>query len=201
MGANIVVVVGIPGVGKTTVLSETVEKLTEKEGLKVQVVNFGDKMLEVALEEKLVEAGQKARDQIRKLPAETQRIVQRIAGEKIAKIAKESEGIVFVDTHVLIQTPYGYLMGLPVWVAEAIKPDILALIEAKPKEILSRRTQDLTRERDPDEDKKIVEHQEMNRWGAVCVATLTGATVTMVENKQEKVEEASEKLIKLIKGD
>ena len=52
-----------------------------------------------------------------------------------------------------------------------------------------------------DEDKKIVEHQEMNRYGAVCVATLTGATVTMVENIQGKVEEASDKLIKLIKGD
>ena len=123
LGANIVVVVGIPGVGKTTVLSQAVE-FAIKDGFKVQVVNFGDKMLEVALEEKLVEGGEKARDQIRKLSTETQIRVQRVAGEKIAKIAEESEGIVFVDTHVLIQTPYGYLTGLPVWVAEAIKPNI-----------------------------------------------------------------------------
>jgi len=197
--ANIVVVFGIPGVGKTTVLSETVET-APKEGLKVQVVNFGDKMLEVALEEKLIEGGEKARDQIRRLPLETQRRIQRISGEKIAKIAEESEGTVIVDTHVLIQTPFGYLTGLPVWVAEALKPNILAIIEAKIEEITSRRAKDLTRERDLDEEEKIKEHQKMNRWGAVCVATLTGATVAIIENSEKKVGEASKTLIKLIKS-
>ncbi len=199
MVANIVVVFGIPGVGKTTVLSETVET-APKEGLKVQVVNFGDKMLEVALEEKLIEGGEKARDQIRRLPLETQRRIQRISGEKIAKIAEESEGTVIVDTHVLIQTPFGYLTGLPVWVAEALKPNILAIIEAKIEEITSRRAKDLTRERDLDEEEKIKEHQKMNRWGAVCVATLTGATVAIIENSEKKVGEASKTLIKLIKS-
>lgn len=199
MVANIVVVFGIPGVGKTTVLSETVETAPKK-GLKVQVVNFGDKMLEVALEEKLIEGGEKARDQIRRLSLETQRRIQRIAGEKIAKIAEESEGTVIVDTHVLIQTPFGYLTGLPVWVAEALKPNILAIIEAKIEEIASRRAKDLTRERDLDEEEKIKEHQEMNRWGAVCVATLTGATVAIIENSEKKVGEASKTLIKLIKS-
>jgi len=197
--ANIVVVFGIPGVGKTTVLSETVET-APKEGLKVQVVNFGDKMLEVALEEKLIEGGEKARDQIRRLPLETQRRIQRISGEKIAKIAEESKGTVIVDTHVLIQTPFGYLTGLPVWVAEALKPNILAIIEAKIEEITSRRAKDLTRERDLDEEEKIKEHQKMNRWGAVCVATLTGATVAIIENSEKKVGEASKTLIKLIKN-
>jgi len=197
--ANIVVVFGIPGVGKTTVLSETVET-APKEGLKVQVVNFGDKMLEVALEEKLIEGGEKARDQIRRIPLETQRRIQRISGEKIAKIAEESEGTVIVDTHVLIQTPFGYLTGLPVWVAEALKPNILAIIEAKIEEITSRRAKDLTRERDLDEEEKIKEHQKMNRWGAVCVATLTGATVAIIENSEKKVGEASKTLIKLIKS-
>ena len=199
MVANIVVVFGIPGVGKTTVLSETVET-APKEGLKVQVVNFGDKMLEVALEEKLIEGGEKARDQIRRLPLETQRRIQRISGEKIAKIAEESEGTVIVDTHVLIQTPFGYLTGLPVWVAETLKPNILAIIEAKIEEITSRRAKDLTRERDLDEEEKIKEHQKMNRWGAVCVATLTGATVAIIENSEKKVGEASKTLIKLIKS-
>ncbi len=199
MVANIVVVFGIPGVGKTTVLSETVET-APKEGLKVQVVNFGDKMLEVALEEKLIEGGEKARDQIRRIPLETQRRIQRISGEKIAKIAEESEGTVIVDTHVLIQTPFGYLTGLPVWVAEALKPNILAIIEAKIEEITSRRAKDLTRERDLDEEEKIKEHQKMNRWGAVCVATLTGATVAIIENSEKKVGEASKTLIKLIKS-
>ena len=46
---KIAIVVGIPGVGKTTVLKNLIEK-AGKEGIKIKVVNFGDYMFREASE-------------------------------------------------------------------------------------------------------------------------------------------------------
>ncbi|NIR14515.1 AAA family ATPase, partial [Candidatus Bathyarchaeota archaeon] len=62
----------------------------------------------------------KDRDELRKLPTAIQREVQRKAGEVIAEKAKKGRAI--VDTHTLIQTKNGFLIGLPEWVVTAINP-------------------------------------------------------------------------------
>jgi Archaeal adenylate kinase len=65
-----IVVTGVPGVGKSTVMNGVCEKLNYR------IMNFGDVMLE-----KGKEFGVKNRDEIRKLPLEKQRELQRLAGE------------------------------------------------------------------------------------------------------------------------
>ena len=85
-----VVVVGIPGVGKTTVINSAVDLVKEKYGEEVLVLNFGTEMFEVAFK-----AGQvKDRDEMRKMPTSLQRKNQKLAGESIAKKAKKARVIV-----------------------------------------------------------------------------------------------------------
>ena len=185
---NVVIVTGIPGVGKTTVINTAIEMIKEKHNEEVLMLNFGTEMFEVASERGLVQD----RDELRKMVTAKQREVQRMAGKAIAEKAKSAR--VIVDTHTLIQTQNGFLIGLPEWVVKAIEPKTLVLVEAKPENIASRRSDDETRTRDEQFVDDIRIHQEMCRATAVAAATLTGATVRIIKNQEGKVEEAAMQL-------
>ena len=185
---NVVIVTGIPGVGKTTVINTAIEQVKEKHGEDVLILNIGTEMFEVA-----VKAGHvKDRDELRKLPTYLQREIQRKAGEAIAEKAKSAKAI--VDTHTLIQTNNGYLIGLPEWVVNAIKPKTVVLVEADSEKIAGRRTDDASRMRDAQAVTDIQVHQEMCRAAAVSVGTITGATVRIIKNREGLVEEAAAEL-------
>ncbi len=185
---NVVIVTGIPGVGKTTVINTAVEIVKEKHGEEVLVLNFGTEMFEVSVKKGQV----KDRDEMRKLPTAVQRETQRLAGEAIAEKAKKAR--VIVDTHTLIQTNNGYLIGLPEWVVRAIQPKTVVLVEADPQMIALRRSDDPTRTRDEQMVEAIEVHQQMCRAAAVSVGTLTGATVRIIRNRQGMVEAAATEL-------
>jgi adenylate kinase len=185
---NVVIVTGIPGVGKTTVINTAVDIVKQKYQEDVIVLNFGTEMFEVASK-----AGQvKDRDEMRKLPTAQQRNNQKLAGEAIAKKAQKAK--VSVDTHTLIQTNNGYLIGLPEWVVRAIEPKTVVLVEAESEKIASRRSSDESRTRDAQTISDIQIHQEMCRAAAISVGTLTGATVRRIMNREGKVEEAAAEL-------
>jgi len=184
---TVAVLTGVPGVGKTTVAEEANETLADRDA-GYRMVSFGTVMLETARDEGLVEE----RDEMRKLPSEDQRRVQEQAGERIAERAEETN--IMVDTHCTIKTPEGYLPGLPEWVLDGLQPDVIVLVEADPDEILFRRLDDETRVRDMESTSEIATHQDMNRNAATSYATLTGATVKLVENPDGGVEEAAGEL-------
>jgi len=190
---KIVIVTGIPGVGKTTVLNKVLE-LCSSEGVNVKVVNYGDVMLEEALRRKLVSH----RDEMRKLPLPQQLELQQLAAERISQLAAEKNLI--VDTHTLIRTRAGFLPGLPLWVLALLSPDVVVAIEADPREIQQRRLRDAAiRSREADVEEVIQEHQSLCRSAAIAAATITGATVLIVRNKEGKVEEAANPIASLFK--
>lgn len=175
----IVVSTGVPGVGATTVTGEAVEQVggwTHR--------NYGNVMLEIAKEEGLVER----RDQIRRLDPEQQKRIQRVAGRTLAEEGRSAN--VVVDTHCTINTPKGYLCGLPEWILKELEPDVILLVEADPEEVLARRTGDASRARDEQSAAEISEHQEVNRMAALSYAALTGATVKIIQNHDGGLEEA-----------
>jgi adenylate kinase len=183
-----VIVTGIPGVGKTTVINTAVEQVKERSGEDVLILNIGTEMFEIA-----TKAGHvKDRDELRKLTTAIQREVQREAGVAIAKKSKKAK--VIVDTHTLIQTNNGFLIGLPEWVVSAINPKTVVLVEAESEKIASRRTGDETRTRDAQAITDIQVHQEMCRAAAVSIGTITGATVRIIKNREGLVEEAASEL-------
>ncbi len=181
MGA--IIVTGIPGVGKTTVM----EAAASQAGCDIAV--YGSVMFAVASEQGLVEH----RDEMRRLDPEVQKKVQRAAAERIAAM-----GDVVVDTHCTIKTPKGYLPGLPAWVLTSLMPSTIVLVEADAAEIQGRRAGDETRVRDVDSLEAIAEHQEYNRRFAASYATLTGATVHTVYNHDGKVDDAIRQILPVV---
>ncbi|WP_459200905.1 adenylate kinase [Methanococcus sp. CF] len=192
MKNKVVVVTGVPGVGGTTVTQKAMDKLSE-EGLNYKMVNFGSAMFDVANEEGIASD----RDQMRKLDPETQKRIQKMAGRKIAEMAKEFP--VAVDTHSTVKTPKGYLPGLPAWVLTELNPDIIIVVETDGDEILMRRLSDESRKRDLETTASIEEHQFMNRAAAMSYGVLTGATVKIVKNKNGLVDNAVEELISVLR--
>lgn len=186
------IITGVPGSGKTTVMREALRRL-EEIGVKYRVVNYGDVMFEI-MSERL---GVKHRDEMRKIETSVYREIQREAGKRIAKMAEKSN--VIVDTHCLIRKPEGYYPGLPIWVLEELKPDVLILVEADPVEISGRRRKDADRIRDQDRPEEIDEHQQMNRAIAMAYAALTGAAVKIVQNREGKLNEAVESIVEVLK--
>ncbi|MFX1369154.1 MAG: adenylate kinase [Promethearchaeota archaeon] len=185
---KIVIVTGIPGVGKTTVINTAIEKVKQNHNEDVLILNIGTEMFEIAVKKGFIED----RDQLRKMSTAKQREVQRLAGEAIAKKAKKAR--VIVDTHTLIQTNNGFLIGLPEWVARAIQPKTVVLVEADPEKIAGRRSSDETRTRDAQLVEEIGTHQRMCQAAAIAVGTFTGATVRIIKNREGKVEEAAAEL-------
>ncbi|MCD6341394.1 MAG: adenylate kinase [Thaumarchaeota archaeon] len=159
-----VVVVAVPGAGKSTILKKLVEKVP---GLKV--VNFGDYMFEEAKKSLRVAD----RDEMRKKIKPTDyKSLQEKAAEEITKIG----GDLIIDTHAAIKTPFGFYPGLPSKVAELLKPDAIVVLEFRPEDILQRRLKDLKagegqkRTREIEQAEDVQEHQEVGKEFAIAAA-------------------------------
>lgn len=181
-----VVVVGIAGVGKTTVL----EKLRSRvKGAKL--VTFGSVMLEEATRRKWV----KHRDELRKLPVEKQRRLQTLAAGKIAEMRDK---VIMVDTHLFIRTNEGFWPGLPFEVARALKPTHLVLVEASPEEVLRRRAADPSRRRDAVKHGDLESEMALARQFLAVSSTLTGAPMLMIMNEEGGADQAAAALARIL---
>ncbi len=189
---RIVILTGIPGSGKTTVLGSALPVL-EKEGIKYKSVNYGTIMFEIAKQMGLV----KTRDDMRKLDPAKQKDIQKSAGKKISSMATMSS--VIVDTHCTINTPKGYLPGLPEWVLKEIMPDTIVLVEAGAKNIAVRRNKDMSRSRDAESVNDIQYHQDINRAASIAYCIMTGATTKIIKNEQDKLEYAAKEMIEVLR--
>src|SRR5208337_3266439 len=190
MAGKKVIITGVPGVGKTTVVNEALAKL-KSEGVEYQPINFGSFMFEVAKNEGLVED----RDQMRSLDRADQKRLQQRAAQAIAKIP----GYVLIDTHASVKTPKGYLAGLPEWVLREIMPDIIVLVETDDDQIFMRRLTDETRARDKEGSRSIAEHQQFNRSIAAAYAMMTGCTIRIVINADFLLERSSTELAEVLR--
>jgi adenylate kinase len=182
-----IVIVGIPGVGKSTVVTRVVEILKEK-GEMPKLVNFGTVMLEEAARSKRV----KSRDEIRRLPIDTQKNLQVHAASEISRMDGE---YVFVDTHLFISTGEGFWPGIPIDVLQALKPTNLILLTAKPEEILRRRKKDVTRTRDPTTNEFLQKEMFAANSLLYASAIITGCPALIVENPEGTADEAALKIV------
>lgn len=188
---KVIVVTGAPGAGKSTVVDAALKELKSK-GIEYSLINYGDVMLELMRERE----GIADRDEMRKVPTEPYRKIQRDAGRQIARAAEKKP--VLVDTHCLVRKPEGYYPGLPIWVLEELKPESIVIIEAAPEEVAARRAKDATRRRDEELLAEIVEHQQLNRAIAVAYAALTGAAVRIIHNRDGKLSKAVKEMVKAL---
>ncbi len=189
---SIAIVVGVPGVGKTTLLNNAVSLLSDKD---VVLVNYGDVMLELAKKLGLVEN----RDEMRRLSIDDQLMLQREAAKAISEKAMKHD-LLILDTHLFIKTPRGRWPGM----SENNLPYLkgvkqLILIEADPKDIVDRRSRDKDRKRsDYGGEEEIREDQIYNRMMASNISIRYGCPVYIVENREGEVEKASRELAELL---
>jgi len=181
-----VIIVGIPGVGKTTVVSKVVEMLKTKK-ISVSVSIFGSVMFEEAKKK-----GINSRDDLRKLSVPEQKELQSIAAKKIASI---SDNIVIVDTHAFIATKEGFYPGLPHNVLEILMPDSFIMISARPEEIYNRRMEDTTRNRDIVSIDSIKKELDVTSAMLSTCSILCGSPIKMVLNSEGKVDEAAKGIV------
>lgn len=160
---NVVVVTGVPGVGKTT-LCRRVSK-----DLGYTYINYGDLMLDIAKSEDLASTD----SEMFSLDIDAQQKIWNGAALKIKDMDR-----ILVDLHGVDQSPIGYILSLPI---EVISPDIIVVIESSMDNILGRRHRD-TKERIVDTINSLNEHMNMLRISMAVCSALLGCNLMVFEN-------------------
>jgi len=181
-----IVVGGLPGVGKTTVVAEANAELTRR-GHDSTIVILGTLMFEEAKK-----IGVQDRDSMRRLPLDQQRTLQLRAAQRIAGMENE---FTFVDTHFLIKTPQGFFPGLPLDVLQMLEPTQILMIEAPLEDILARRLKDGSRKRDAESLEELGEELLFSKQFMVVAAANTGATLTIITNRDKATDAAVRDLL------
>ena len=184
-----VVIVGIPGVGKTSLVTTIVEKFSDT-GIAVSVHSYGTLMFEQAKSFGVID-----RDELRKLPVEKQKELQKNNAEKISHL---TDDVIFIDTHAFISTKEGFYPGLPNHVIQIIQPTHFIAISARPEEIYNRRMKDETRSRDKISIESIKKELAIQDSMLSTCSVLSGSPMKVILNNEGKIEEAANNVIKAI---
>lgn len=173
-----IIVMGLPGAGKSTVLNALKEKRKD-----YVIQNYGDMMFQIEKEK----FGIQNRDDMRKLPIDKQKEVQKLVGERLSM----EKGRFILDTHCSVRTPKGYYPGMPFSLLKELKVDALVMITADLEEIKKRRSNDPSRVRDTDD---VGEHDSINRSYLAAYSAFSGAPAVIIYNRDGKVEESVKQL-------
>lgn len=171
-----IILAGIPGSGKSTILEETIKHFPQ-----LEVINFGDVMLQEAALHHI------DKDSLRKLPLLQQQKFGIAAAQKIAMNMSE---IVCIDTHAMIKTPFGYCPGIPEAVIKILNPNMIGMVECSANLIHQRRQIDKTRKRDDETIEQIEYHQQISRSFLLMCTALSNALFVPVQNDLSATENA-----------
>ena len=186
-----IIVAGIPGVGKTTVLQE-LENVARERKVPLKIINFGNVMNDL-----FKKRGQSIhRDHMRKQDIVLQASIQQQAARIIAKTPGNSAMV--VDTHMFVKTTDGIWPGTPRKVLEALDPSMIILIEADPEEIARRRAADTTRYRDGGGVEEAKSDLQWSRYMASANAVLAGVPIQIVNNRDGQQRQTAIDLLELI---
>jgi len=186
----IVIVVGVPGVGKTSVINEAKKYLKYE----FKVVNTGDIMFELAKEKYNINN----RDEIRKkLTFEQQKEIQKEAIKRIKEMEKESD--IILDTHLVIESYEGYIPGMLREYAEILRPDGIAVIISDPDKIFVRRLKDIQiRGRDIENLKRIEIQQNLTIYFTTIFMFEYSTVVEVINNEEGLLEESAKKFAEFL---
>lgn len=176
-----IVVAGVPGVGRSQLCTDARRQLGD--GFKL--LNFGDVMLEEAVEHQLVED----REELGSLPIDDLRLLQHRASDLVTQLAREDT--VIVDTHLTVRTERGLLPGLSETVLRNVNPEAFVLVEADPVEVIEHRESDTVREFGTQSARSIEFQQQLDRAAAVSYAMQTAAPVSVLYPEDDETDSAS----------
>ena len=184
-----VVIVGIPGVGKTSLVTRIVE-LLNGDKQRASVHSYGTVMMNEAEKNQISD-----RDNLRRLPVYEQKELQKEAAKKIAEL---TDDVIFIDTHAFISTKEGFYPGLPNHVIQIIEPTHFIAISARPEEIYNRRMKDDTRNRDKISIEGIKKELAVQDAMLSSCSVLSGSPMKVILNNEGKIDEAAKNVIEAI---
>lgn len=184
---KIIIVAGVPGAGKSTVLLEAWKRV-EKE-LNYSIVSFGTEMLSQCKEAGLVGN----RDEMRNLIPDIQEEMQWRTTKRIADRPEN----VLLDTHCTIKTGSGsYLPGFTARMLERLSPSAIVLVDAHEVEIRGRRKLDKSRPlRTIESYEDILEHKVINRAYAAAFSARSGCLLRIIQNNTGEFEGAIDQFV------
>jgi adenylate kinase len=181
-----VIIVGIPGVGKSTVITNILNTLS-KQGVDIKMAEFGTIMFEQA--KKLLSI--KNRDELRKLSLEQQRSLQEMTANYIFSLSNE---IVIIDTHLFINTVEGYYPGIPYKLLNILNPSNLILLTANSDEVFERRKTDIARQRDMISADDISNELNISKIMIASSSIFSGCPFSIIANNNGQLEEATNRI-------
>ncbi len=184
---KLIIVAGVPGAGKSTVLLEAWKRV-EKD-LNYAIVSFGTEMLDLCKEVGLVAN----RDEMRNLGADLQEEMQWRATKRIVERPQN----ILLDTHCTIKTGEGsYLPGFTPRMLERMSPRAIILVDAHEAEIRGRRRLDKSRPmRTIESQEDILEHKVINRAYAAAFSARSGCLLRIIQNNTGEFERAVEEFV------
>lgn len=191
-----VIVVGLKGCGKTTVL-----KMVSKKRPDIKILNAGDYF------EKVFNRHGFGRDtgQLAISKQDYLKHHQEIFQE-MGKDMKNHKNVI-VDTHLFIHKPEGFYPGLPIFALSSINPDVIAILDYPAESILKRRMKDereIKRKRVAERTIEGVKmEQEVQEHYGFVASGVVGCTLKIIrQTKKEKhpfehAEKSAEEILKL----
>ena len=175
-----IIVVGLKGSGKTTVLKKISEKRPD-----IKILNAGDYF------EKVFKKHGLGRDtgQLGISKEDYIKFHQEIFQEMSNEIKKHKH--VIVDTHLFIHKPEGYYPGLPIFALSSINPDTIVILDYPAEDILKRRKKDekqIGRKRVAEDNiKGVKREQEVQEHYGFVASGVIGCTLKIIKrDKKEK---------------
>jgi adenylate kinase len=189
--AKLIIVAGVPGAGKSTVLVEAWKQV--ETDLHYSIVSFGTEMLKLCLEAGLVTD----RDEMRNLSADAQEEMQ---WRTTKRIVERPENIL-LDTHCTIKTGSGsYLPGFTPRMLERMSPKAIILVDAHEAEIRGRRRLDKLRPlRTIEGNDDILEHKVINRAYAAAFSARSSCLLRIIQNNTGEFDRAVEEFVSTIR--
>lgn len=162
---NLAMVVGVPGVGKTSLCR------IASESLGYNYVNYGRLMLQVAGERNLAYN----LSELFQLDIAIQEEIWRSA----AYIVKDQYNVL-LDLHGIDRFKWGYFFSLPI---EILEPDIIIIVESSYDDVLIRRQNDNERKKRLLEDYNVfTDHKNILRVSMAVCSVIFGSYLVILEN-------------------
>jgi adenylate kinase len=174
--AEIVVVTGTPGSGKTTIVKSF-------KGLNCTVLGVGEMMEKVAVEKRYV----KNKDELRYLTNERLTELRTLTFKEIAAM----KGRVIVDTHASVVKKNRFFPGLPFYAVELLKGlKGFVYIDATAEEIIARRLKDKTRKREVQHASEIDDQRTINISNLSYYASMLNIPLYIIGNREGQLQKA-----------